>query len=197
MNNNKEIANTLLEYLSSSENSTEEKVDLILELLNRANYQYDNLRKYSLSSLKNSMKELEINASDNRSSKDDMYAIFGENNTFLIAKELSYATNSKGNILKYFLYDALSNTKISEYYFYEKYSSLNSIPWRSENGITINGIQSYVVPITTIIPAKYITQNGINFKVLQTISDTVNEYLANNPLFIKEVFIKQRKKESN
>lgn len=196
----KEIAKTLLEYLSSPVNSTEEKVDLILELLNRTNYQCDNLRKYSLAALRNAMKDLEIkesdNKNDNRYSSYNMLAIFGENNTFLIAKESSYSINVKGNIHKYTLSDALSNSRISECDFYKGYSSLSNIPWRNES-VLINGVQSYIVPITNIIPAKYISQNGINFNVLQTISDTVNEYLANNPLFIKEVFVKQRKKESN
>ena len=195
MNNDREIANTLLEYLSSNENSVEEKVDFILELLNRANYQCDNIRKYSLALLRNSMMKLDIKKSDcdgeNNYSINNMYALFGENNTFFIARESSYSTNARGNARKYTLFDVLSRSCVMECDYYQNYSSFTSIPWKN-GSIQVNNIQYYVIPIANIIPAKYITPDGINFNTLQVISDTVSEYLAYNPLFIKEVFMKKK-----
>ena len=54
-NQSRQIANALLQYLSSPNYSSEEKIDILLELLYRKNYDREDYQNYSLATLKNSI----------------------------------------------------------------------------------------------------------------------------------------------
>lgn len=72
---------------------------------------------------------------------------------------------------------------------------MNQLPWRNGSGIEINGINAYIVPITLVIPSKHFKRDGIRFDILKLVNDAINEYLASNPLFVKEVFVKPKKRQ--
>lgn len=196
--NDKEIATILLQYLSSPQYSSEDKVDLLLELLNRKAYEKDDFRNYSLAILKNTINKSTNELPDNNNSTNygsaNLFGIFREDNSFLIARESSQPTNNRYRTM-YKLYDVVSDSIIYKYEFYNKYETLNQLPWRNGSGIEINGINAYIVPITLVIPSKHFEKDGIRFDILKLVNDTINEYLAENPFFVEEVFIKPKRKK--
>lgn len=191
----RQIANVLLQYLSSPNYSNEEKIDILLELLYRKNYDKEDYQNYSLATLKNSINiEFEETEAVKRTQGcENMFAIFREDNSFIIAKEEYYQTN-KRNKYMYSLYDAITNSLLYRYLYNKKEESINNLPWRNGSIIKINGINSYVVPISLVIPAKYFVNTGIEIIKLRAISDCINQYLSENPLFVEEVFVKTKKR---
>lgn len=191
----RQIANTLLQYLSSPNYKPEEKIDILLELLYRKNYDKEDYQNYSLATLKNSINiEFEETEAVKRTQDcENMFAIFREDNSFIIAKEEYYQTN-KRNKYMYSLYDAVTNSLLYRYLYNKKEESINNLPWRNGSIIKINGINSYVVPISLVIPAKYFVNTGIEIIKLRAISDCINQYLSENPLFVEEVFVKTKKR---
>jgi len=195
-NRRRQIANTLLQYLSSPNYEPEEKIDILLELLYRKNYDREDFQNYSLATLKNSINiEFEETESVKRTQGcENMFAIFREDNSFIIAKEEYYQTN-KRNKYMYSLYDAITNSLLYRYLYNQKEEPITNLPWRNGSIIKINGIKSYVVPISLVIPAKYFVNTGIEIIKLRAISDCINQYLSENPLFVEKVFIKTKKRE--
>ena len=74
----RQIANTLLQYLSSPNYKPEEKIDILLELLYRKNYDKEDYQNYSLATLKNSINiEFEETEAVKRTQDcENMFAIF-------------------------------------------------------------------------------------------------------------------------
>lgn len=196
-NKRRQIANTLLQYLSSPNYKIEEKMDILLELLYLKNYDREDYQNYSLATLKNSI-NIEFEETDAVKRTQDcenLFAIFREDNSFIIAKEESYQTN-KRNKYMYSLYNAITNSLLYRYLYNKKEESITNLPWRNESIIKINDINSYVVPISLVIPAKYFLEycSGIEKRKLYAISDCINKYLSENPLFIEKVFVKIKKR---
>ena len=114
-NKRRQIANTLSQYLSSPIYEIEEKIDILLELLYQKNYDrkdYQNYYQYWIWSNRRRQKNSRL---------WNMFAIFREDNSFIIAKE----------------------------------ESITNLPWRNGSIIKINDINSYIVPISLVIPAKH------------------------------------------
>ena len=123
-NRHRQIANTLLQYLSSPNYEPEEKIDILLELLYRKNYDKEDFQNYSLSTLTNSIsiKFEETEAVKTTQDCVNLFAIFREDNSFIIAKEESYQTN-KRNTYMYSLYDAITNSLLYRYLYNKKEES--------------------------------------------------------------------------
>lgn len=195
-NRRRQIANTLLQYLSSPNYEPEEKIDILLELLYRKNYDKEDYQNYSLATLKNSINiEFEETQTLNRTqSCSDMFAIFREDNSFIIATEKYNSTNRRHKYI-FELYDSITDSLLYRYLYNKKEESINNLPWRNGSTIKINGIKSYVVPVSLVIPAKYFVYTGIEMIKLRAISDCINQYLSENPLFVEKVFVKTKKRE--
>ena len=114
------IANTLLEYLSSPNYNSEDKIEIILELLYRKNYDKEDFQNYSLATLKNSI-NIEFEKKDivtRTTSTADMFAIFREDNSFIIAYERYHQI--KRNKYKYYLCDATTESLLYTYIYNAK-----------------------------------------------------------------------------
>ena len=195
LNHNKKIANMLLQYLESPNYSSEEKVEIILELLYRKKYDKEDYQNYSLATLKNSI-NIEFEEKDTvprTQSCADMFAIFREDNSFIIAYERWQ--HIKRYKYKYLLYDATTDSLLYTYTYNKKEETTNDLPWRNGSIIKINGIRSYIVPISLVIPAKYFISSRIEPLKLNAINDCINKYLSENPLFVEKVFVKSKKKQ--
>lgn len=94
--NDKEIATILLQYLSSPQYSSEDKVDLLTELLYRKNYEKDDYKNYSLAILKSTINKSTNELPDNTDSANyasaNLFGIFREDNSFFNCKRI-FTTN--------------------------------------------------------------------------------------------------------
>lgn len=118
-----------------------------------------------------------------------LYAIIGEDNSFIFAHEMKEKKDNKNP--SYYLESTFADQDLCENNRYSK----DSRPWIDGQIFQINGVNSISFVATKIIPDQLIKVDGYGYKAissksLEKLSNVIKQYMINNPDFTKQIFDK-------
>jgi len=126
-----------------------------------------------------------------------IYGLFGEDNSFMFVKEkscLGFNYSLSLIDITYFLIalvlggDSLISKKyyIVDYFCRSIISNKEDYKFADGDIYEYNGINYYVILLTKIVPASYLSNISVgNIGIIQ---DRINVFLANNPDFVEQLF---------
>ena len=183
-------------------NSLDEKLKLLDELkkeiLNQEGLDYDtvieyldkifklessiiNEKKYSLQMIKNIICNIEekkdaIYIKIGTCLNNEVYGVFGKDNTFCLAENCNKLFSRKS-----YLSDIATDSVLTPLYKKDEY------PWMVDGIMNISGVESYIVPSSKLFD-KEIDPFFVSKDYIQSVNQSVNGFLDENPRFIEEVF---------